>query len=140
MVAEWDNLGERLDTHRDQLWHIISLLAGISLIGGLLSLRLVLALRETTRRSHLLHNEKAFSELVIGSSDEGILAVDLDQNCTVWNGALEPLFDTAPHRAVGMALGDISGFFKIEPVQDALAKARGGQSTILFDQVFFQTG
>ena len=140
MVAEWDNLGERLDTHRDQLWHIIAFLAGISLIGGLLSLRLVLALRETTRRSHLLQNEKAFSELVIGSSDEGILAVDLDQNCTVWNGALEPLFDTSPHRAVGMALGDISGFFKIGPVQDALAKAHRGQSTILFDQVFFQTG
>jgi len=140
MVAEWDDLGEQLDTHRDQLWHIIASLAGISLIGGLLSLRLLLALRETKRRSHLLQSEKAFSELVIGSSDEGILAIDLGQICTVWNAALNPLFDIPPHRAVGMELGDISGFFKLGSVQEALAKAYGGQSSALFDQVFFQPG
>ncbi len=140
MVAEWDELGSRLDTHRRDLWHIIASLAGISLIGGFLLLRLLLALRETQKRSHLLQSEKAFSELVIGSSDEGILAVDLEQRCTVWNLAMEQLFEAPRDRAVGTALGDISGFFKISAVQDALAQAHGGHSATLFDQAFFQPG
>ncbi|WP_164730496.1 sensor histidine kinase [Pelagibacterium montanilacus] len=138
MVAEWEGLGARLDTYRSQLWHIIASLAGISLIGGFLSLRLLLALRETQKRSLLLENEKAFSELVIGSSGEGVLVVDLDLRCTVWNAAMEQLFSVPPDRSVGQSLGDISGFFNIEPVREALVEGLAGRSTTLFDQVFFQ--
>lgn len=138
MVNEWNELGSRLDTYRKQLWQIIASLAGISLAGGFLSFRLFVAVRETRQRAQLLQREKAFSELLIGSSGEGILAVDLNGRCTVWNEAMERLFNLSPDKAAGQILGDISGFFEVERVRQALAQALGGGAATLLDQPFFK--
>lgn len=110
MVAEWDDLGATLDATRKQLWQIIISMIGISLAGTVLCIHFLLAIRDARQRSRLLNQEKAFSELLIGSSGEGIIAVDMDRRCTVWNEAAERLFGVNADVATGAMLSDVSGF------------------------------
>lgn len=137
MVIEWDELGETLDTSREQLWQIIVSLIGISLAGAALCAHFLMAIRDARRRTRLLDKEKAFSELLIESSGEGIVAVDLDGHCTVWNEAAERLFGLPAKTAIGLALDDVSGFFQIDRIRQAIGKGLQGQPAALFDQPFF---
>ena len=137
MVAEWDDLGAKLDTSRAQLWQIIVSLVGISLAGAALSAHFLMAIRDARRRTRLLDKEKAFSELLIGSSGEGIVAIDLDRRCTVWNEAAERLFDLPATRTTGCTLGEVSGFFQVDRIERAIGDALEGKPAALFDQPFF---
>lgn len=140
MVAEWDDLGSKLDTSRKQLWQIIVSLAGISLAGVALFAYFLIAIRDARRRTRLLDMEKAFSELLIGSSGEGIVAVGLDRRCTVWNEAAERLFDLPASRTIGHTLGEVSGFFQIDRIERAIGNALEGRRATLLDQPFFPPG
>lgn len=137
MVAEWDDLGATLDATRKQLWQIIISMIGISLAGTVLCIHFVLAIRDARQRTRLLNKEKAFSELLIGSSGEAIIAVDMDQRCTVWNEAAESLFDLGADRATGATLGELSGFFEVDRIEQAIGDALQGQAVALLDQPFF---
>jgi PAS domain S-box-containing protein len=137
MVAEWDDLGNMLDTSREQLWQIIVSLIGISLAGAALFAHILMAMSDAGRRTRLLDKEKAFSELLIGSSGEGIVAVDLNRHCTVWNEAAERLFGLPATSTIGSALSDVSGFFQIDRIAQAVAGALDGRPAALFDQPFF---
>lgn len=140
MVAEWDDLGNTLDVSRAQLWQIITSLIGISLAGTVLCGHFILTIRDARRRARLLDKENAFSELLIGSSGEGIVAVDHKYHCTVWNGAAERLFEHPSSEALGHSLGTISGFFDVDSVRAAIRAALDGQPAALFDQPFFPPG
>lgn len=137
MVAEWDDLGATLDVTRKQLWQIIISMIGISLAGSMLCVHFLLAIRDARQRTRLLNKEKAFSELLIGSSGEGIIAVDMDRRCTVWNEAAERLFRVGADRATGGALGELSGFFAVDRVEQAIDDALQGKAVTLLDQPFF---
>lgn len=137
MVYEWDALGETLDTSRKQLWQILASLIGISLAGAALCAQFVSAIRDAKRRTRLLDKEKAFSQLLIGSSGDGIVAVDLNLRCTVWNEAAERLFSLPAETTIGLALDDVSGFFQVDRIRQGIDKALGGQPAELFDQPFF---
>lgn len=76
MIAEWDELGGRLEVYRDQLRQIIASLIGIMVAGGILAMTLVLALRQARQRNRMLRRERDFSALLVSSSGEGILAVE----------------------------------------------------------------
>lgn len=137
MVAEWDDLGATLDATRKQLWQIIISMIGISLAGTVLCIHFLLAIRDARQRSRLLNQEKAFSELLIGSSGEGIIAVDMDRRCTVWNEAAERLFGVNADVATGALLSDVSGFFEVGRIEQAISDALQGQAVALLDQPFF---
>lgn len=137
MVAEWDDLGATLDATRKQLWQIIISMIGISLAGTVICIHFLLAIRDARERSRLLNKEKAFSELLIGSSGEGIIAVDMDRRCTVWNEAAERLFGVNADVATGAMLSDVSGFFEVGRIEQAVALALQGQAIALLDQPFF---
>ena len=137
MVAEWDDLGATLDATRKQLWQIIISMIGISLAGTVLCIHFLLAIRDARQRSRLLNQEKAFSELLIGSSGEGIIAVDMDRRCTVWNEAAERLFGVNADVATGAMLSDVSGFFEVVRIEQAISDALQGQAVALLDQPFF---
>lgn len=139
MVAEWDSLGDRLDISRKQIWHIIISLIGISLAGAVLCAHFIMSIRDIRRRTRLLNKEKAFSELLIGSSGEGIVAIDMQRRCTVWNEAAERLFAMPSAKTTGRVLGDVSGFFQVEKVAQAIGSALDGKSAALFDQPFFRS-
>lgn len=137
MVAEWESIGGKLEDSREQLWQIIISLIGILLAGIILIFHALLAIRQAQERTRLLNQEKAFSQLLIGSSEENIIAVDLKHRCTVWNTAAEQLFQYPTEAALGSTLGDISSFFQVDRVQHAVAKALDGHTAELLDQPFF---
>ena len=137
MVAEWDELGNKLDTSRKQLWQIIVSLLGIALAGAVLLIHFIIAIRDARERTRLLNKEKAFSELLIGSSGEGIVAVDLNHRCTVWNDAAGRLFGLPATTTIGRTLSDVSGFFQIDRIEHSIDEALEGRPTALFDQPFF---
>lgn len=137
MVAEWDKLGEQLDEYRDDIWQIVFLLVGIAVAGGALSAFLIHSLVLARRRNALLYRERDFSSLLIASSEDGILAVDPDMRCTLFNEAMERLVDCSAERASGRALSEISGFFATGEAEDALHKALGGSPASLTDLALF---
>ncbi|MBE7734082.1 sensor histidine kinase [Devosia faecipullorum] len=137
MVAEWDDLGATLDATREQLWQIILLMIGISLAGTVLCFHFLLAIRDARQRTRLLNKEKAFSELLIDSSGEAIIALDMDRRCTVWNDGAERLFGHGAHSATGSLLHELSGFFEVDRVDQAVGDALHGRAAALLDQPFF---
>lgn len=138
MVTEWEGLGGKLDDARDQLWWISVSLLGILLAGLALIAHALLALRQARQRTRLLNKEKAFSQLLIGSSGESIIAVDMERRCTVWNMAAEQLFQCSADVAQGRMLEDVSSFFEVDRVMQAIGKALAGHTAELLDQPFFR--
>jgi PAS domain S-box-containing protein len=140
MVADWDDLGGKLDNSRHQLWQIIISVLGISLAGAVLSTHFLLTLRDARRRTRLLDKEKAFSELLIGSSGEAIIALDLERRCTVWNEAAARLFDLQADRSIGKPLHTLSGLFQVDKINQAIDRALTGSETVLPDLPYFSPG
>ncbi|MDN5844043.1 MAG: PAS domain-containing sensor histidine kinase [Alcaligenaceae bacterium] len=137
MVTEWEDMGAKLDDARDQLWRTIISMVGILLAGVALIAHALLAIRKARERTHLLDQEKAFSQLLISSSGENIIAVDLERRCTVWNAAAEQLFQCPADAVQGRILGDVLGFFEVGRVRRAIDEALAGHSAELLDQPLF---
>lgn len=135
MIAQWDRLGNMLDATRKQIQQIIISLIGILLAGAVLTLHFLLAIREARQRTHQLNQEKALSELLVHSSGEGIVSVDLASRCTIWNWAAEGLFNQSADLALGRQTGEVSDFFEIKRVKQAIHRALGGKTTTLDDQI-----
>ncbi|WP_394707900.1 ATP-binding protein [Roseovarius pacificus] len=138
MIREWDDLGGRLQTSRDQLRQIIASLVGIMATGAILVLTLFLALRQSRQRTELLQRERDFSGLLISSSGEGIMAVDTKGRCTIWNPAMAEMTGQTAEQVIGRKLLDIAGFFDIAPVRDAVAMSLAGQTSSLALQPYFR--
>ncbi|TYB88401.1 ATP-binding protein [Oceaniovalibus sp. ACAM 378] len=137
MIAEWNELGGRLETYRYQLRQTIASLIGIMGAGGILTVTLVLSLRQSRQRNRLLQQERDFSGLLISSSGEGILAVDHDGRCTLWNGAMAAMVGKPPEQAVGRMLAEVAGFFDVVTVRQGIKRALGGETSQLTFQPLF---
>jgi PAS domain S-box-containing protein len=137
MQAEWDERGRRLDQTRAATWQTIGYVIVIMVAGALLSIRLVLTLRRSRRTEGFLRREKQFSELVIDSSGEGILAIDREGRCTLWNAAMERLIPVPAKHALGAPLSDVSGIFSVERVRKAVQASLGGALCDCTDQPIF---
>lgn len=140
MIAEWDDLGGRLEMYRAQLQQIIAFLLGIMVAGGIIAVMLVLALRQSRQRNRMLWRERDFSGLLISSSGEGILAVNGDAECTLWNGAMAAMMGKSAEQVVGRALKDVAGFFDTAQVRQGLGSALGGDPAHLSLQPLFARG
>lgn len=136
MVGEWDRLGSKLDKFRYEISIILLSLLAILLAGGGMTLHLAQATRRANVRARLLERERAFSQLLIQSSSESIIAVDLEWRCTIWNEPAAMLF----HRPVDLVLGedlvDASEFFRHGAMKHLISSALQGQSDTLSDQPF----
>ncbi|MCZ4352823.1 ATP-binding protein [Roseovarius aestuarii] len=138
MIADWDELGGRLEVYRSHLRQTIASLIGIMLAGGILTVALFLSLRQSRRDNSMLRRERDFSGLLISSSGEGILAVDRTGRCTLWNDAMEKLMGKSAQQAVGRPLRNVAGFFDISPVREGIARALHGHTEHLTLQPLFQ--
>ncbi|MEQ9244345.1 sensor histidine kinase [Roseovarius indicus] len=138
MIAEWNDLGERLETYRAQLRQIILFLIGIMAAGGILAATLAVALRQSHQRNLMLRQSRDFSALLVSSSGEGILAVDRAGRCTLWNDAMAGMIGKSAEQAMGRPPAELAGFFGIAPLQAGLAKALEGQSSELALHPLFQ--
>ena len=137
MIAEWNDLGGRLETYRAQLRQIILFLIGIMVAGGILAATLIGALRQTHQRNLMLRQSRDFSALLVSSSGEGILAVDRAGRCTLWNDAMAGVIGKSAEQATGQPLAELAGFFGIAPLQSGLARALEGESSELALQPLF---
>ncbi len=138
MVREWDNLGGRLETSRDQLRQIIVSLIGIMVTGTVLTVTLFLSLRLSRQRNAMLHRERDFSSLLVASSGEGILAVDDARRCTIWNPAMSNMMGQTAEQTIGRELSEIAGFFDVAQVRQAITAALGGKINSLALQPYFR--
>lgn len=138
MIAEWDELGGRLEVYRDQLRQIIASLIGIMVAGGILAVTLALALRQTRQRNRMLRRERDFSALLVSSSGEGILAVDRSTRCTMWNSAMTQSLGTSAEAAVNQPLDKVAGFFDTTPVRQGIERALNGETSRLMLQPLFR--
>lgn len=140
MIAEWDELGGRLEAYREQLRQTIAFLIGIMAAGGILAVTLAVALRQTRQRNRMLRRERDFSSLLVSSSGEGILAVDRAGRCTLWNAAMTEMVGKAAEQAVGRVLTEVAGFFDIAAVRRGVARALDGETSQLTLRPLFQPG
>lgn len=140
MYAEWDELGSRLDQARAATWQIVGYVIVIMLAGALLSSRLLLTLQRSRKAEGFLRREKQFSELVVSSSNEGIVAIDDTGRCTLWNPAMEKIIPVRADRALGRRLSDIAGIFATGAVQQTVFSSLQGNLHEHTDQPFFRDG
>lgn len=140
MYAEWDELGSRLDQARAATWQIVGYVIVIMLAGALLSSRLLLTLQRSRRAEGFLRREKQFSELVVSSSNEGIVAIDREEHCTLWNPAMEKIIPVSADHALGRPLSDIAGLFATAAVHEAVVDSLAGELRERTDQPFFRSG
>ena len=140
MVREWNDLGGRLDEYRHAVWQIIASVIGIMLSGAILSARLLSTLRKARRAQRSLRREKEFSERLIGSSGEGILALDASLRCTLWNGAMARLVGAPATDAIGRPAGEISPVLATDTVRDAFRRALAGEDTFVQEQLLQRAG
>ncbi|AKI01809.1 histidine kinase,PAS domain-containing protein,histidine kinase [Hoeflea sp. IMCC20628] len=137
MIAEWDDMGGRLEASRGQLHQIIASLIGIMIAGGILAVMLVMTLRESRQRNRMLLRERDFSGLLISSSGEGILAVNRDIKCTVWNDAIAGMIGKPAEQVVGRTLSQVAGFFETAPVRIGIEQALAGITSKMAYQPLF---
>ncbi|QDY71155.1 sensor histidine kinase [Qingshengfaniella alkalisoli] len=137
MIADWNDLGGRLETHRAQLRQITVFLVGIMVAGGILAAILGGALRQSRQRNMMLRRSQDFSTLLISSSGEGILAVDRVGLCTLWNKAMVGLIGKSAEQVVGRPLIEIAGFFDLAPLRTGVARALDGDTWQLALQPLF---
>jgi PAS domain S-box-containing protein len=140
MVSEWNDLGGRLDEYRHAVWQIIASVIGIMLSGAILSARLLSTLRKARLTELSLRHEKEFSERLIGSSGEGILALDAALRCTLWNRAMERLVAASAGDAIGRTASQISPLLATDIVRDAFRRALAGEYTLVQEQPLRREG
>lgn len=138
MITEWDDLGGRLETYRNQLRQITYFLISIMAAGGILAVSLAVSLHQTRQRNRMLRRERDFSGLLISSSGEGILAVDRDGRCTLWNDAMAAMLGKSAEQAVGRPLKDVAGFFDTDELRRGMARALEGEISQLTLRPLFQ--
>lgn len=137
MVAEWESLGGKLENSRQQIAFIIGSLFAIALAGAGMAFHLIMASRSAAARARLLEREKAFSQLLVTSSSEAIIAVDQDGRCTLWNDAATAVFGFSV-KSISL-LADVSGFFGTERIEKAVSNAASGRPAVLSDIPFFRS-
>ncbi|HET6537907.1 MAG TPA: ATP-binding protein [Sphingopyxis sp.] len=134
MVEEWDRLGTKLDKFRYEISTILVSLLAILLAGGGMTLHLAQATRKAHVRARLLERERAFSQLLIQSSSETIIAVDLERRCTMWNEPAAALFHRSAEGVLGENLSDASVFFCSDAINHMISMALKGRPDTLSDQ------
>jgi PAS domain S-box-containing protein len=94
-------------------------------------------LRDTTERKRAedaLRREKDFSEFLIKSTSEGILAFGRDLKVTLWNPGIEAITGLDAARVLGRPVLEVLPYLLGTPGEAALRDALAGRETTLFDQ------
>ena len=125
----------RQDIRHTTMIEILVYVLGIMASGTALLLRLIQTLRRTVRAERALRRATEFSERLVESSDEGIVAFDRDLICTLWNPSMNTIFDVPPSAALGRPLGEVLWLFGDANIVSKLRGAfdqwsPGGQAVI----------
>lgn len=91
-LAERDNVARQRDRYSSVLWEAIVAVFLILGCGIFIVARLLASLRSAARAKDALRRDRDFSNLLLESSGDGVIAFDMDGRCTHWNSAMGKMF------------------------------------------------
>lgn len=91
-LAERDNIGTQRDRYSSVLWEAIVAIILILGCGVFIVARLMASLRSAARAEDALRRDRDFSNLLLESSGDGVIAFDMDGRCTHWNSVMGEMF------------------------------------------------
>jgi len=91
-LAERDNIGRQRDRYSSVLWEAIVAVFLIFGCGSFIAARLLASLRGAARAEDALRRDRDFSNLLLESSGDGVIAFDTDGRCTHWNSVMGEMF------------------------------------------------
>jgi PAS domain S-box-containing protein len=118
----------------------IAAVFGITISAIVLGWRLLEGTRQTRRAEKLLRQEQAFSDLVVNLSDQGILILDKNRTCLLWNPGMKSLFGLEPRGVIGQAIENCVPLFNSSALNTVLEAAGRGTSGTIEDESVEQDG
>ncbi|MCP8895394.1 PAS domain-containing protein [Shinella daejeonensis] len=91
-LAERDNIGTQRDRYSSVLWEAIIAILLILGCGVFIVARLLASLRTAAKAEDALRRDRDFSNLLLESSGDGVIAFDMDGRCTHWNSVMGEMF------------------------------------------------
>lgn len=91
-LAERDNIGTQRDRYSSVLWEAIVAIILILGCGVFIVARLMASLRTAAKAEDALRRDRDFSNLLLESSGDGVIAFDMDGRCTHWNSVMGEMF------------------------------------------------
>jgi signal transduction histidine kinase len=91
-LAERENIGRQRDQYSSVLWQAIVAILLIFACGVFIVARLLASLRSAARAEEALRRDRDFSNLLLESSGDGVIAFDADGRCTHWNSVMGEMF------------------------------------------------
>ncbi|CAM5768560.1 sensor histidine kinase [Bosea minatitlanensis] len=125
-LAERENIGRQRDRYSSVLWQAIVAILLILGCGAFIVARLLVSLRSAARAKEALRRDRDFSNLLLESSGDGVIAFDVEGRCTHWNSAMGRMFP-APcgsgviGRAISEAYRLPEGHIILAMIRDTLA-------------------
>ncbi len=92
LLAERDNIGRQRDRYSSVLWEAIVAIILILGCGVFIVARLLASLRTAAKAEDALRRDRDFSNLLLESSGDGVIAFDMDGRCTHWNSVMGEMF------------------------------------------------
>lgn len=128
-LAERENIGAQRDRYSAVLWEAIVAVLLILGCGVFIVARLLASLRSAARAEDALRRDRDFSNLLLESSGDGVIAFDLKGRCTHWNPAMGTLFP-APcgSDVVGRLVRDAYGLPEGHIILNMMRDTLNGQS------------
>lgn len=91
-LGEQDNIGKQRDRYSSVLWEAIIAVLLILGCGVFIVARLLASLRSAAHAEDALRRDRDFSNLLLESSGDGVIAFDIEGRCTHWNSAMGAMF------------------------------------------------
>ncbi len=91
-LAERDIIGTQRDRYSSVLWEAIIAILLILGCGVFIVTRLLASLRTAAKAEDALRRDRDFSNLLLESSGDGVIAFDMDGRCTHWNSVMGEMF------------------------------------------------
>lgn len=95
MLAERENTASQRDRYSSVLSQAIVAIVLILGFGAFIVARLLASLRAAAQAEDALRRDRDFSNLLLESSGDGVIAFDTDCRCTHWNSAMGRMFPAA---------------------------------------------
>ena len=129
LLAERDTIAKQRDRYSSVLWQAIVAVLLILACGVFIVMRLLASLRSAAHAKEALRRDRDFSNLLLESSGDGIIAFDTGGRCTHWNSALGKLFP-APggSQVVGLPIKDAYALPEGHVILDMMRDTLNGQS------------
>jgi len=91
-LTERNNIGKQRDQYSSVLWEAIVAILLILGCGIFIVARLMASLRTAAKAEDALRRDRDFSNLLLESSGDGVIAFDRDGRCTHWNSVMGEMF------------------------------------------------